>query len=583
MTILLLIGLVIILINFSLFAKEVLKKNKSNITYIYILFNVISSIGIIASIFQIVLKDFINPIFFENIIMSSIYLIPSFLLLLYLLFINKNLYSKLSVFCIFLMPCFFSALVITNPHTHLLYDEFNLHFSKLKPTILYYITILITILTVVIDYIVILVTNYNKNYILKNKLIALFFNTLFSVIFLILCYVDVISDTNIMVMIILASYNISAYFLIIRFQYINAVPFGLENAIGFLNSSVMIIDIHGGIVYTNNLARSFIKNILGIQLKINNLFDLLNAFDEELAQNVKYGLKNLYKVNGLMIQTSNIYGLNGKLYLQLQMYEVKGTEYYLLILRDVNQQHKELLDIKSKQNVINMQSQLATVGELALGVVHDINTPISALNTAIEILKSTQLTDTEKQILDTIDISAKKISVIASSIKDQFKNADSTEKIVFNLSEFINKVVFNIQHKLNDAKCSVTLDLDDSIKLTGNQSKLSQIFMNILFNSIKAYSELKTGGPIFIKSYKKKNNVFIEIKDNAGGIPENLRPHIFSNILTTKGTKGFGLGLYISNSIIQGEFDGKMNFTCDNNSTIITLQIPCVENAKGDN
>ena len=573
-----LIGSLFLFINLFVFAKEVMRKEKTNITYFFLGFNTLISIGLVSSLLQEILIGKINPMFFEILTMSCIYLLPPLLLILYLLFIKKNLSSNLSFAFIFLIPSIFIALIITNPYTNLMYDKFSLNLVDLNKSNLYKISFIFTELTFIGAYLVLFIGNYKNNYLLSGKKVPIALNAIITIILLKLTYLGIIKGNQLTLMFILTLHGVMAYFWLIRYQYVNAVPFGLESSINFLNSSVMVIDVHGEIVYSNELARSFIKNILGIRLKITNLFELLSAFDQELTNNIKYGLKNLYKVNGLMIQTDTIYGLKGKLYLQLQMYEVKGTEYYLLILRDVNQQHKELLDIQSKQNVINMQSQLATVGELALGVVHDINTPISALNTAIEILKSTQLTDTEKEILNTIDISAKKIAVIASSIKDQFKNADSKEKVEFNLSLFINQTIFNIQRKLDNANCKVELDLDDSISILGNQSKLSQIFMNVIFNSIKAYTEKNTSGPIFIKTVNKGNEVCIEIKDNAGGIPENLRPHIFNNILTTKGTKGFGLGLYISNSIVQGEFNGRMDFECEGDSTIIHICIPCNTN-----
>ena len=578
MTHIILIGAALLFINLFVFAKEVMRKEKTNITYFFLGFNTLISIGLVSSLLQEILIGKINPMFFEILTMSCIYLIPPLLLILYLLFIKKNLSSNSSFAFIFLIPSIFIALIITNPYTNLMYDKFSLNLVDLNKSNLYKISFIFSELTFIGAYLVLFIGNYKNNYLLSGKTIPIALNAIITIILLKLTYLGIIKGNQLTLMFILTLHGVMAYFWLIRYQYVNAVPFGLESSINFLNSSVMVIDVHGEIVYSNELARSFIKNILGIRLKITNLFELLSAFDQELTNNIKYGLKNLYKVNGLMIQTDTIYGLKGKLYLQLQMYEVKGTEYYLLILRDVNQQHKELLDIQSKQNVINMQSQLATVGELALGVVHDINTPISALNTAIEILESTQLTDTEKEILNTIDISAKKIAVIASSIKDQFKNADSKEKVEFNLSFFINQTIFNIQRKLDNANCKVELDLDDSISILGNQSKLSQIFMNVIFNSIKAYTEKNTSGPIFIKTVNKGNEVCIEIKDNAGGIPENLRPHIFNNILTTKGTKGFGLGLYISNSIVQGEFNGRMDFECEGDSTIIHICIPCNTN-----
>ena len=71
----------------------------------------------------------------------------------------------------------------------------------------------------------------------------------------------------------------------------------------------------------------------------------------------------------------------------------------------------------------------------------------------------------------------------------------------------------------------------------------------------------------------------IEVTDYAGGLDESITPFIFKNILTTKGTSGTGLGLYLSYSVIKGNFNGEITFeTKKGEGTTFTIAIPLAEN-----
>jgi two-component system, NtrC family, sensor kinase len=86
-----------------------------------------------------------------------------------------------------------------------------------------------------------------------------------------------------------------------------------------------------------------------------------------------------------------------------------------------------------------------------------------------------------------------------------------------------------------------------------------QVLTNLIVNAIQAYNE-KGGKVEVIVSNAPDNKVMIRIIDFAGGIPDYIKESVFKNILTTKGTKGTGLGLYLAYSVIKGEFSGDINF-----------------------
>ncbi len=106
---------------------------------------------------------------------------------------------------------------------------------------------------------------------------------------------------------------------------------------------------------------------------------------------------------------------------------------------------------------------------------------------------------------------------------------------------------------------------DEKIELYGIKNQFSQVLLNLIVNAKDALVEKEIKAPIVnIKIYIKDNKKIITIEDNAGGIPTNILNDIFDPYFTTKDKKGTGIGLYLSRTIIEHEFNG--NLSVENSS-----------------
>ena len=115
--------------------------------------------------------------------------------------------------------------------------------------------------------------------------------------------------------------------------------------------------------------------------------------------------------------------------------------------------------------------------------------------------------------------------------------------------------------------------MKEDIPLFGDFGKLSQVIMNIVMNAIQAYNG--EHGEIHVGAYSKDEVVVVSIEDNAGGIPEKIANGLFKEILTKKGTKGTGFGLYFAKSMMKAEFNGDITFeTEEGKGTIFYVKIP---------
>jgi signal transduction histidine kinase len=98
---------------------------------------------------------------------------------------------------------------------------------------------------------------------------------------------------------------------------------------------------------------------------------------------------------------------------------------------------------------------------------------------------------------------------------------------------------------------------NEEISLRGDINNLVQVIGNLLNNSIFAQKQ-KGGGEIELKVCHDDEYLSILVSDRGVGIPENVREKLFKSMITSKGAHGTGLGLYISNAVIKGKFNGEI-------------------------
>ena len=235
--------------------------------------------------------------------------------------------------------------------------------------------------------------------------------------------------------------------------------------------------------------------------------------------------------------------------------------------------------IVMQNDIMLKQEQLSALGELAGGMAHDINTPISSINTSILMLEKSVTTDRDKDILDNMKIATERIINIVNSMRNQIRNLGSNEKEKFSLNAMVDDLHVLTQNEQKKRGCTFESELKEEIEIYGEKTKLGQVLTNIVVNGIQAYGQQEKKGTVKLTAYKKDKNICrIEIADEAGGIPEKLQKFLFKNITTTKGANGTGLGLYLANSVITGIYKGKIWFDVKPGvGTTFIIEIPMNE------
>ena len=267
--------------------------------------------------------------------------------------------------------------------------------------------------------------------------------------------------------------------------------------------------------------------------------------------------------------------------------------YFTKILQEKFQKYQyeitEHINEKTKQqNLIAQQSKMAAMGEMIGNIAHQWRQPLSSISTSatgMKLQKEMNILE-DKFLIQGLDQINKSVQYLSETI-DDFRNffKPNKNKSEFNIQDTIDKVInlLNSQFISNGIKI---IKSGNDIKINTFENELIQVIINLLNNSrdelIKKDS--KDEKLIFIGVFEDKNNLVLEIKDNAGGISEDIIDRVFEPYFTTKyQSQGTGIGLYMSNQIIAGmegfisvlneefEFEGKTY-----NGAVFKITIPLV-------
>ncbi len=276
----------------------------------------------------------------------------------------------------------------------------------------------------------------------------------------------------------------------------------------------------------------------------------------------------VYEVHGLRKDGSEF-----PLELSLASWELEKGRFYAGILRDITER-KEAMDRleEANKNLIETQVRLvqsekmASLSMLVAGVAHEINNPIGALismqdtsERALEKLKSLISKDIEmsaemKKIMKVIDnsnevinLGAERVEMIVKQLKS-FARLDEAELQNADIHEGIDQALNLIHHKMKN-RITINKNYGKIPKMLCFPAKLNQLFLNMTINADQA---MPIRGTLTIRTYLRKNKVYIEFKDTGIGIPKENLNQIFDPGYTTKGVSvGTGLGLAICYQIIQ--------------------------------
>ena len=323
-----------------------------------------------------------------------------------------------------------------------------------------------------------------------------------------------------------------------------------------------------------------------LKFMIRDDYPILESILNKAISSVSYNELNtiINKWNNVQFQTSFDYDVFWKITLAIfiillafiyRNFTLKNLNRTLKIkveektkqLSEMNKNLENLVEKKTreliqKETILNQQSKMAAMGEMIENIAHQWRQPLSVISTVAtgaKLKKDLNLLS-DSEFYETMEIINNSSQHLSNTI-DDFRNFFSNDKevISFNVNEAINKALSLVTSKLKNRDIQI-IKSKDEITVLGLKNEFIQVILNIINNAIDAFETLKDSDKyIFINSYKENENLILTIKDNAGGIKEEIINRIFEPYFTTKHkSQGTGIGLYMSLEIIKKHMHGEL-------------------------
>ena len=243
----------------------------------------------------------------------------------------------------------------------------------------------------------------------------------------------------------------------------------------------------------------------------------------------------------------------------------------LLLLDDVTQRER-------MEEQMSQTEKLTSLGLLAAGVAHEVNTPLAVISNYIQMLaKQMPEGDPRQSIIEKIVKQTFRASEIVNNLLN-FSRTGAGELADIDVNKVVEETLSLVAHPLKTSQIQVVKQLGPTLPpVRGSANKLQQVFLNLFLNARDA---MPSGGMLEVRTAARNGSVEIEIVDTGAGIPREHIHRIFDPFFTTKASgRGTGLGLSVSYGIIK-EHAGKIDVrSSPGKGTSFHVEFPAVRKA----
>jgi PAS domain S-box-containing protein len=312
-----------------------------------------------------------------------------------------------------------------------------------------------------------------------------------------------------------------------------------------MSNGLIAINVDGKIRYFNSAAETILEykaqDVKGKQIE--NQFEFLASL---AYQTLKENKNLVFHEIEIITKTGN--NISVEVSTLLLKNSADEATSIVLILTDLSER-------KEMERHIRRADKLATLGQLAAGIAHEIRNPLAGISGAVQILSDDTIEiDQRNEILDEI---LERIKVLNDAINDflQFARPAPLQLSPTDINEVIQSIMFLINRQAEKQGVSIVEEYDNNLPIImADSEQLQQVILNIAINALQAIEEnpeekLKS---IRFNTFQDTNTgqIVIEIADTGIGIPAEKLEHIFDPYFTTK-SEGTGLGLSIAQRIME--------------------------------
>ncbi|HEX2916994.1 MAG TPA: ATP-binding protein [Edaphobacter sp.] len=223
--------------------------------------------------------------------------------------------------------------------------------------------------------------------------------------------------------------------------------------------------------------------------------------------------------------------------------------------------------------------KLATAGRMAAAIAHEINNPLEALTNLLYILEqSPEMTITNRDVASAALVEVTRLAHITRQSLGFYRELRTPSQM--DLSQSVADTLSLYQKRFDAKKVDVETALEEGVKLLGIKGEIRQVISNLLVNALEA---TPTGGRVLLETRVEDGRACMAISDTGGGVSPAMAEKIFEPFFTTKQGTGTGLGLWITQSIVQ-KHDGNIKLAANHGAaaegTRFEIDFPLLPEAK---
>lgn len=256
---------------------------------------------------------------------------------------------------------------------------------------------------------------------------------------------------------------------------------------------------------------------------------------------------------------------------------------YLEILEDVTALREKEKILRDQELKMLASARLASLGEMAAGIAHEINNPLAIISGHVGVLRKTLSQkglsgDSELQRkVDSIESVVQRIAKIVRGLRTYSRESEASGDEWVSIESLVDDTLAFCHERFKLEGVELSAVLEPQLKIKARSYQISQVLLNLLNNALDAVQSSKLK-KVVIEAHRNKDGVEISVSDTGPGVPYNMRAKIMEPFFTTKEVgQGVGLGLSISQGIIQSH-NGKLYLDERSAKTRFVIWLPSQEN-----
>ncbi len=517
-------------------------------------------------------------------------------------------WNKLPHWCalLFVEPLLSWAMVWTNPLHHLYYAHFSLISSEVVFGWYFYIHYFYSFICLAAAIIFIIsVAKKNISNILRWQAAFFSIGCLFPSIVNICSVVGIIPSTIVINFLSIVTGMLLFHGIaIFKFHLLDIKPLAMQTVLNRISDGYLILDLNGLVIDMNPAFAEVFGHEYGIVINRQLEDSTPTNPDAKTSFFVLIGHIENCRIQNASITYEHSIILRTAATFTKKYYLVDITPLYfgqeenigcVVMFKDITIIKESMEELQQHQIRMMQQERLASLGQMVGGLAHNLKTPIMSIAGGVSSIENlikeseSSIGDPDITNEDFLEIylemhgwnqrireACAYMSDIITTVKEQASSMEAEYNVPFKFEDVVRRTEMLLRHELLQTNCKVDYSnaVGPFIITQGDINSMVQVIINLVDNAAYAMKD-NGGGTIRLITSLVDNNLAIKILDTGSGIPEEVRKRVFQAMITTKGSSGSGIGLYISKLILEARFSARIEFG-DNpgGGTIFTVTIP---------